>query len=85
MLALCMLSLYMFVRGLAVEKATLDKCVGKDGLSVMDFHLLREVRKEDGHGWAERSNSSSSNGSNIRDGVGSGLELGGVDLGENML
>ncbi|GMH93446.1 hypothetical protein TrVE_jg488 [Triparma verrucosa] len=85
MLALCMLSLYMFVRGLAVEKATLDKCVGKDGLSVMDFHLLREVRKEDGHGWAERSNSSSSNGSNIRDGVGSGLELGGVDLDENML
>ncbi|GMH66351.1 hypothetical protein TL16_g04410 [Triparma laevis f. inornata] len=55
MLALCMLSLYMFIRGLAVEQITLDKCVGKDGLKVIDFHLLREVRGEGE--WAERMTS----------------------------
>lgn len=82
MLALCMLSLYMFIRGLAVEQITLDKCVGKDGLKVIDFHLLREVRGEGE--WAERMTSvvrTRGGGS----GSGSGLELGGVDLDENML
>ena len=80
MLALCMLSMYMYVRGLAVTSLTLDRAMGKGALTLLDFHLMRETRVEGegvGMGWEERG------GAMPR--IGGGFELGEVNLEERIL
>jgi hypothetical protein len=78
MLALCMLSLYMFIRGLAVEQETLDAALGNGKLSIVKFHFLKEIPSPRSESFEERSGKERSDS-------GVGLELGQIELEERML
>jgi hypothetical protein len=92
MLALCMLSLYMFVRGLAVEQETLDASLGNGRQNLFGFHFLKEIPSPRSQSFEERVKTASRGGSvsrnsnsSSRNDEGVGLELGHIELQERML